>query len=92
MEIKHVQGKKLGNIFIYALSTCIWCKKTKKFMEELGAEYDYVDVDMLKGAEKEKAQEEIKAWNPACSFPTVIINNKCLVGFDPGGIKEKLGL
>lgn len=75
---------------IYALSTCVWCKKTKQFLKDLGIEYDYVDVDLLSDEEKEEAEEQIIRWNPSVSFPTVVIDNSsCLVGFQPDKLSER---
>ena len=85
-----VEGKNVGNFFLYALSTCIWCRKTKSFLEESGIEYSYIFVDELEGEEKEKIKEEIRKWNPSCSYPTLIVNNeKCIVGFDVDAIKQE---
>ncbi len=91
MKIEHVKGENKGKIMLYALSTCGWCKKTKKLLDDLGVEYHYIYVDHLEGNEKEKTLEEIMKWNPRCSFPTVVINNKkCIVGFKEEKIKEAL--
>ncbi|OGF49677.1 MAG: NrdH-redoxin [Candidatus Firestonebacteria bacterium RIFOXYA2_FULL_40_8] len=91
MQAKHVKGKKAADIMLYTLSTCIWCKKTKEFLKELGVEYFYIDVDTVSGEEKEKVSEEIEKWNPAVSFPTIVIDNKeSVLGFQPDEIKEKL--
>lgn len=91
MKIEHVKGENKGKIMLYALSTCGWCKKTKKLLDDLGVEYHYIYVDHLEGNEKEKTMEEIMKWNPRCSFPTVVINNKkCIVGFKEEKIKEAL--
>ena len=54
MALKHVPGKKVGDIKIYALSTCPWCKKTKDLLDSLGIEYSFEDVDLLTGEEREK--------------------------------------
>ena len=90
--MEHVAGKKKGDIVLYALSTCVWCKKTKAFLSELGVEYSYVFVDLLNEAEKAEVMEVVAVWNPECSFPTVVIKNEsCVVGFRPDEIKEKLG-
>ena len=79
------------DITIYSLSTCIWCRKTKQFLKDSGLKYEAVDVDLLGLAEKEKVMDEIRKWNPSCSFPTVVINRKhCVVGFDPDKIKKHL--
>jgi glutaredoxin-like protein NrdH len=92
MDIKHVKGKNKGNIMMYALSTCGWCKKTKRFLNEMGVEYDYTDVDLLEGEEKAKAIKELERWNPRRSFPTLVINNECIVGYQEEKIKEAIGL
>jgi hypothetical protein len=34
----------------------------------------------------------VKKWNPNCSFPTIIIGDKVIVGFKKDEIKEALGL
>jgi len=91
MDIKHVAGKNKGKVFVYALSTCGWCKKTKAFLNENGVEYSYVDVDLETGAERTKALDEVRRWNPNCSFPTVVLNDAtCFVGFQPDKMKETL--
>jgi glutaredoxin-like protein NrdH len=93
MAMKHVDGSDRGNIIIYTLSTCVWCKKTKALFQDLGVGYDYVDVDALESEERQKTIEEIKRWNPSCSFPSIVINGeKCIVGYDEKKIREAAGL
>lgn len=92
MDMKHVAGKDRGKIVLYALSTCVWCKKTKKLLNNLGIAYNYIDVDLLSEKEKEKAKQEITRWNPRCSFPTIVVNDDaCVVGYDEEKIREVLG-
>ncbi len=88
MKLNHVSGNSKGRIILYALSTCVWCRKTKQLLDQLGVEYHYVDVDLLDGEEKTKATEEVKNLNPRCSFPTLAINEDCIVGFDEQKIRE----
>ncbi len=91
MAINHVAGKNVGKVMLYALSTCVWCQKTKKLLNEMGVGYDYVDVDFLTGTEREKTIETIKKFNPDCSFPTMVINDKkCIVGFKEDEIRGAL--
>ena len=86
-----VSGANKGDVMLYALSTCVWCGKTKKLLDELGVEYTYEDVDLLTGAERETAVKDIKVWNPACSFPTLVINGeKCIVGLKEEEIRQAL--
>jgi hypothetical protein len=48
-----------------------------------------VDVDRETGAEKETVMEEVERWNPLCSFPTVVVDQKeCFVGFKPERLQE----
>ena len=85
------EGTKKGDILVYALSTCVWCKKTKKFLEDQGIAYDYIFVDLLEDKDREDVVNEIKKWNPNCSFPTVVINNNtCIVGYNEEKILEVL--
>lgn len=77
---------------IYTLSTCSHCKATKKFLDECAVKYEFNDVDMLSGEERIAVVEDIKKLNPRCSFPTIIIGDKVIVGFQEKEIREALGL
>jgi len=93
LKIEHVKGKNKGKILLYALSTCVWCKKTKQLLEALGVEYSYMFVDLLEIEDKEKTMENIRKWNPRCSFPTLVINDKkCIIGFKEDEIKEAINI
>ena len=92
MSLKHVAGENRGKVILYALSTCGWCRKTKDLLNSLGVEYSYIDVDSLDMAEKQIVKDEMRQWNPACSFPTLVVNDEtCIKGFDHEKIKETLG-
>jgi glutaredoxin-like protein NrdH len=95
MTIKHqtVSGKKKTHqVKIFTLSTCGWCKKTKELLKSLDVQYDYVDVDELSGNDLIEATEELKKFNPARLYPTIIIDNgkSVILGFKEKEIKEKL--
>ncbi len=90
MNFEHVAGKDKGKVILYALSTCIWCKKTKELLSSLGISFDYIYVDLLKGNDRSKTVEDVKKHNPACSFPTLVVGDKCIVGFREKEIKEAL--
>ncbi len=77
---------------MYTLSTCSHCKAAKKFMADLGVEYEFKDVDLLEGMDKIRAVNELRKINPSCSFPTIIIGDKVIVGNRSQEIKEALGL
>lgn len=77
---------------IYTLSTCSHCKSTKKFLTDHGIAYNCTDVDLLSGDERKETIEEVKKYNPACSFPTILIGEKVIVGFNEPAIREALGI
>jgi glutaredoxin len=78
---------------VFSLSTCSHCKSTKKFLDgECTIKYEFIDVDQLKGDERKAIIEDVKKFNPRCSFPTIIIGEKVIVGFKEKEIKEALGM
>lgn len=77
---------------IFSLSTCSHCKATKKFIDGCTIKYEFVDVDLLEGDERKAIIEDVKKFNPRCSFPTIIIGDKVIVGFKEKEIKEALGM
>ncbi|MBL7212953.1 MAG: glutaredoxin family protein [Desulfobacteraceae bacterium] len=79
-------------IKIYTLSTCSHCKATKKFLDKCQVQYEFQDVDLLQGKERAAILEDVKKWNPRCSFPTIIIGDKVIVGYKEEEIKEAIGL
>lgn len=93
MNMVHVKGQNKGKIMLYDISTCGWCKKTKKLLNKLGVEYSYIDVDLLDEDEKMKIDTDVEKWNPQRNYPTMVINDKkCIVGFKEDEIREVLGL
>ncbi len=90
----HVEGIHNDHqVTLYALSTCIWCRKTREFLEAEGIAFDYVYLDLLEGDELEAAREQVRTWNSRVSFPTLVIDDKvCIVGAKTDDIKEALGL
>lgn len=92
MDIKHIEGRKKGKVMLYALSTCVWCKKTKRLLNQLGVDYSYVDADLAGAEDKEQINSVVLKWNPSGSYPTIVIDDKqSITGYDPEKIKEVLG-
>ena len=77
---------------MYTLSTCSHCRATKKFLDACAVKYEFTDVDLLDLEERNLILEDIKKWNPRCSFPTIIIGDKVIVGYREDEIREALGL
>lgn len=89
MELEHVNGKNKGNILLFALSTCGWCKKTREHLEKLNLEYDYIYVDLTEGEERNNAVETLQKYNKDISFPTIVYNDKnIIIGYKPDEIDD----
>jgi glutaredoxin-like protein NrdH len=77
---------------VYSLSTCSHCRSAMKLLSDCTIKYEFVDVDLLEGDERKAILEDVKKFNPRCSFPTIIIGETVVVGFKEDKIKEALGL
>ena len=92
------RGKVAGThnthrLMFYGLSTCVWCKRTRKFLEEHDVALEFVYVDLLEGKEKDAVKAEMCQYNPKESFPTIVIDGeRCIVGYKPNEIKKALEL
>jgi glutaredoxin-like protein NrdH len=79
------------NIRVFALSTCIHCKRAKEYLDECGVEYTPVHVDWLTGEERNNTLTEMKEYNPAQTFPTIVIDDAVIIGFKKEEIEKALG-
>lgn len=91
MEKVRTLGKQ-EPVKIFTLSTCSHCKATKKLLDDCGVKYEFTDVDLLDGEEKAAILKDVRKLNPRCSFPTIIIGEKTIVGYREDEIREALGL
>jgi glutaredoxin-like protein NrdH len=92
MKIEKVPGiNNKHKVFLYALSTCAWCKKTKKFLKDKGIEFEFVDVDLCDDKDLEKIREDITERGAEMNFPFIIVDdNRLIVGFREDKIEEAL--
>jgi glutaredoxin-like protein NrdH len=77
---------------LYTLSTCVWCKRTKEFLNENEVEYEYVDVDLCTDEEREEIRQNILSLGGRLTFPAIIIDGRLINGFHEDKIKEALHL
>jgi glutaredoxin-like protein NrdH len=94
MKFSKVSGKKIQHkVVLYALSTCAWCKMTKKFLKDNDIEFEYVDVDLCEEEDKQKIRQHIQSKGGPLSYPTVIVDDNMLItGFRKDKLKEVLGI
>jgi glutaredoxin-like protein NrdH len=92
MKTVKVPGKNNEHrVRVYALSTCAWCKLTKKFLNGQSVEYEYVDVDLCDEKDHEEIARDIKRRGGSLSYPTLIIDDNILItGFREDKIREAL--
>ena len=76
---------------VYALSTCPWCKKTKKLLDEKGVNYEVVDLDQLQGEAQKEALEQVDRLTSKRSFPLIKIGDTVIQGYKEEEIREALG-
>ncbi len=86
---KHAQtiegGKESRDITLLTLSTCMWCKKCKRWLNERDVKYRYVDLDKIPHEEKAKILDFLKeTYNSRISYPFMICDEDHVVGYDPG--------
>lgn len=62
-----------NKIVFYGLSTCPYCRRAKQYMEDHHIPFELVYVDQLKGDERSEMVEKVRGYNPALSFPTIVI-------------------
>lgn len=77
---------------VYALSTCPYCRMTKRYLDENDVDYDVVEVDKLEGQEKSDAIEEVRGLSGGTSFPVIVVDGEVIVGFNKVRVKELLSL
>jgi glutaredoxin-like protein NrdH len=94
MQFSKISGKKNNHkVTLFALSTCVWCKMTKQFLNDNSVEYEFVDVDLLDDEEKRKAHVAITSKGGVLSYPTTIVDEKIVItGFRKDQLTEALGL
>jgi glutaredoxin-like protein NrdH len=80
------------DVKLYTLSTCIHCKNVKRFLDACSVRYEFKDVDLLTGTERQEVLDDIRKINEACTFPTIIIGDRVIIGFKEKEIREALGL
>jgi glutaredoxin len=78
---------------MYAISTCAWCKRAKRFLKDHDIEYEYVDIDLSTREDREKIRSEILRRRGRLSYPTIIVDDKILInGYKEDKIKEALDI
>jgi glutaredoxin-like protein NrdH len=94
MELNKVPGKNNKHkVLMYAISTCGWCRRAKRTLNDMDVEYEYIDIDLSSNEDKEKVREDITRRGGRPLYPTIIINDKILLtNPTEKELREALGL
>jgi glutaredoxin-like protein NrdH len=82
-------GEQKKKVRLYSLSTCPTCKRVKKFLDENSIQYEMTEVDLLDSGEQWLMSKEVRKYNPAVTYPTLVIE-EVILGLDEEAIKKAL--
>lgn len=95
IDYKLVPGrKKEKKLRIFALSTCAFCKKAMKYLEEREFEFQYVYLDQLDFDLKREVKQELKSrYENVPVFPILTVDDADAVsGFVEQKWADRLGV
>jgi len=89
-----VPGKnKEHKVLMYAISTCIYCKRAKKWLRDQDIEYLYVDIDLCNAEDRATIRKDILARGGQLIYPVIIIDDDILINnLRINKLKETLGI
>jgi glutaredoxin len=96
VELKTISvagGKSDHGVFLFALSTCGWCSRTKEFLQENDVAFEYIDVDKCTMDEKREIGRRLEELKATLGFPVTVVDDDVVItGFKPDEFREALGL
>jgi len=88
-----VQGEKdKREIIVFTLSTCMWCKKCKRFLNDRNIKYRYIDMDQIPYPQKSEILDYLREnYNERISYPYMVCDkDDVVVGYNPEKYEELL--
>lgn len=77
---------------LYAISTCSRCIRVKRFLDEVGFQYDLIEVDLIPREERLSIIDNLRRFHPVVSFPVIEAEDVLLVGTNIDEIKQVFGV
>jgi len=91
--MEHVTGSvDRGKVVLYALSTCVWCRKTRQLLEQLGVAYEYEYVDLAAPDRADEIDRTVAKLMGRASYPTLLTPRGNIQGYRPEEIKALLNV
>jgi len=78
------------DVMLYTLSTCPWCRKTKRFFDERGIPYHFTDVDTLSRKERKETRDKVVELAGSLQYPVAVISGTVVQGYNPGELEAAL--
>lgn len=88
-----IEGTKSDKDLLFlGLSTCGFCKRARKYLDEEGWSYNFVDIDKLEREDRIALKDDVKSrFEPNLLYPFLIINDSDYVkGFKKDQWADKL--
>ncbi|NVM01801.1 MAG: glutaredoxin [Candidatus Helarchaeota archaeon] len=77
MDYKTVPGKyNKHKVKIYTISTCMWCTRLKRKLNQNDIEYTYLDIDLLSLSEKTEIKSQLRQYRRILAFPMMFVDDK----------------
>ena len=73
----------MKKVSMYTLSTCPWCRKTKKFFKDKNIPFDFIDYDLATEEEQDRISRDMMKYTGHIAFPFVRIGEEVVIGYDP---------
>jgi len=70
---------------VYSTPACPWCTRVKEYLQELGVDYEEIDVSKDRAAAMEMVRQ-----TGQMGVPVTFVGDKFIVGYDPEAISELL--
>ncbi|MGD0232788.1 MAG: glutaredoxin family protein [Syntrophorhabdales bacterium] len=80
----------MKKVTMYSLSTCLWCRKAKRYFEEQDVAYEYIEYDRADDKTRQNIDRDMRDIE-AGGFPVVKIGRDVVTGYHPDTYKELLG-
>ncbi|MHA1378283.1 MAG: glutaredoxin family protein [Candidatus Helarchaeota archaeon] len=76
-EFTTVNGKfKKHKIKIYTISTCMWCKRLKRKLNDNEITYHYLDIDLLSREDKDELRPYLRKYRSILAFPMMFVDDE----------------
>jgi glutaredoxin len=85
-------NKDKGDIKVFALSTCAFCKKALNFLRENSISFSYIYIDDLDPEIKQNVKKDLHdKYKKEVAFPFLVLNGEVvIVGFKENEYKKYL--